>query len=297
VKSQPVKGQPVSHPLFPPRPIALLAGLLALATGPGCLAYNEECQAFVDNPREVIGHLEEEVYIDKPNARHANNAIAQLAADAFLHSADDTGFPAVFSVINGGNIRAEGVCITRTTLPPGPLKKGVLHEALPFNNSVLALDLTRREIRELMEQSVGELARQGEPILNPPGNFLHLAGGSMEVDCSKPGGQKCELSQSCRVTRLTAGGRDMLFGDPNERFRVALTRFLVTSGFGSSDILEGLDQDASRNPIFASRQGGIDVRLAEQYMRDHYGLDGPGLKVEPDRIKFVNCATPPRPAG
>ena len=275
----------------------MLLALVAAMPGLGCLAYNDECQAVVDNPREVIGHLDEDVFIDKANARHANNALGQMAADSFLHSQDRTAAPAVFGIINGGGIRAEGVCITRETLLAGPLKKGVLHEALPFDNLVLAVNLQRQELRKLMEQSVSALLREDQPITNPSGDFLDIAGGHMTVDCSKAGGISCVVGQTCRVTALEVGGRDVLAGNPEEPFRVALSRFVLTSG--ENGLLAGMDSDLTRNPVFAAEQGGIDSRLAEQYMRDHYDKrqGQPGLKVDPTRILLNHCAVPSRPAG
>jgi len=276
---------------------AALWALLSATSGTGCLSYNDECQAVVDDPREVIGYLDEDVFIDKANARHANNALGQLAADAFLHSQDGTQAPAVLGLINGGGIRAEGVCITRSVLPVGPLKKGVLHEALPFDNLVLALNLQRGELRRVMEASVSALSREDQPITSPSGDFLDLAGGHMTVDCSKPGGPSCVLGQTCRVTALEVGGRDVLTGNPDETFRVALSRFVVNSG--ENGLLAGMDQQPQRNPVYASQQGGIDSRLAEQFMREHYDKrkGQPGLKTDPSRIKLNHCAVPARPAG
>lgn len=284
----------MSHPIpsRAPGALPLLLALLAAAPGAGCLAYNDECQAVVDSPREVIGYLDEQVYLDKPNTRTAPNAIGQMAADAFLHALDDQPDKAVVAVINGGNIRAEGVCITRNTLLPGPLKKGVLYEVLPFNNQVMGLDVTRTELRLLMEAGVSALPKVGEPVLNPPGRFMDISeGSSMEVDCSKPAGS--------RVVRMQVAGKDILTGNPDEKFRLAITKFLVFEGEGSSDILASHGTDLSRNPVTAQLQGGYDNRLAEQYMKDHYDKrqGQPGLTLDPNRLKLDNCATPPQPAG
>ena len=55
----------------------LLTALLAavLSPGLGCLAYNDPCQPLVPDPDSVLGYLGEDVYLDKPYARHDNNAL------------------------------------------------------------------------------------------------------------------------------------------------------------------------------------------------------------------------------
>jgi hypothetical protein len=67
---------------------SLLTALLAAALAPafGCVAYNDPCQPLVDNPDAIVGFLGEDVLIDRPYARHDNNALGQLAADALRHA-------------------------------------------------------------------------------------------------------------------------------------------------------------------------------------------------------------------
>ncbi len=51
-----------------------------------CVAYNDQCAPLVDNPQERVAFIAKgtEICIDRPNARHANNAIGQAATDAFV---------------------------------------------------------------------------------------------------------------------------------------------------------------------------------------------------------------------
>src|SRR5215218_3053608 len=105
---------------------SLVIAVLALTTS--CVAYNDQCQPLVENPNERVAFIARgtELFLDRPNARHANNAIGQQASDAFAWVFSETDKPADFGVVNGGSIRAEGLCITRNIVGSGPLSNGVL---------------------------------------------------------------------------------------------------------------------------------------------------------------------------
>jgi 2',3'-cyclic-nucleotide 2'-phosphodiesterase (5'-nucleotidase family) len=180
-------------------------------------------------------------------------------------------------------------------VPAGTLKKGVLHEILPFDNQVLALDVPGETLRLVMESSVANLSREGEAIADPPGNFLNIAGGTMEVDCSKPGGPSCVKGSTCRVTKLMVGTRDVLASSPDNKYRLAITDFLVNLGAGVREYLRGLDSNPAANPARASQ---VDSNLAEDYMRKNYSVSVErGLRLDPARTRLLNCAIPPKPAG
>lgn len=270
----------------------LLAALLAaaLAPGMGCLAYNDPCQPLVPDPDAVIGFLGEDVFLDRPFARHDNNALGQLAADAYLHAEDDSNAPAELGVINGGAIRAEGLCITRTSLPPGPLTDGVLHEVILFENRVVTVDLTEKELVDLMEHSVGSLFEEGQPIATPFGGFLHVSEGTtVRVDCSFQRGQ--------RVRELTVRGRAVSLPprtDESIRYRVAMPNFLLDGGDGYGPIIGGVGTNTERNPVQSRKLGGVDANITAAYMKATYPSAAEPL-VEAGRIVFENCAKPPRP--
>jgi 2',3'-cyclic-nucleotide 2'-phosphodiesterase (5'-nucleotidase family) len=274
----------------------LVLAAAALAGSAGCIAYNEQCQGLVDNPDEVVGYIAAPVFLDKPNARHDNNAIGQMEADAFVDAFSDSSRKPDFGVVNGGGIRAEGLCVTRNILPVGPLKKGVIHEILLFENLVKAVDLTEPEVVLMMEHSVERLSPVGTPIVSPAGQFLQVSSAvQMQVDCSKPVGQ--------RVTSLKIGNNTLAHpGDPAKKYRVALTAFLL-GGDGYS-MLVAPAADPSREPAQAQRLGGTDGNLTADYMKRTYNKDqASGLKKDPNRVSFtgsdggVTCAVPPAPAG
>ncbi|MFL5350018.1 MAG: 5'-nucleotidase C-terminal domain-containing protein [Hyalangium sp.] len=268
--------------------MALVA--VALAPGLGCLAYNDPCQPLVPDPNAVLGYLGEDVYLDKPYARHDNNALGQLAADAYQHAEDDSSAPAALGIVNGGSIRAEGLCITRTMLPKGPLTDGVLHEVFLFENQVVTVDLTEKELVDMFEHSVESLSPSGQPISSPPGSFLHVSESiSMRVDCEYPRGQ--------RVKALKVGSTVVPLPprtDPTIRYRVGMISYLINGGDNYGPIFGNAGKDAARNPVQSRKLGGVDSNIVGEYMRTAYSSEAHPLR-EAQRIQLDNCALPPRP--
>jgi len=267
--------------------------LAALATG--CVAYNDPCQV-VDRPDDIVGYVGEIVYLDKPNARHANNAIGQLAADGYRHSQDGSSSypPAVLGVINGGGIRAEGFCgVSHTVVRKGPLSRDAIHQILLFDNLVVTLDLTVQEVVAIFASGAEGLSQEGQPIVSGPGNFLHPSAGThVGIDCSIPPG----TAGPGRITDLSVPGKVLVQGGvvvapPPDKVRVAITDFNINFGGGTSEFLAGLDRDPTRNVL----TGGIDSDIAEAYMHENYGTSDRALLVDPGRVTFANCATPEAP--
>jgi 5'-nucleotidase / UDP-sugar diphosphatase len=264
----------------------------------GCVAFNDDCQALVDNPNERVAFVAKgtELYLDRPNARHANNAIAQSAADAFVwvfNSQPDVTTPVAFGLINGGAVRDQGACVLRSIVREGPITRGVLGEMLPFENPVRVVDLSEQEVFEVLELSVSRLFAAPTPITSPSGAFLQVSKEvSMEVDCAR--------MASSRITSLRIGSqtitRGMLRPFPATRYRVALPGFILAGNDGYS-VLMGKGDDASRNPSQAQRFGGIDSRITMAYLlqSDFNKTIENGIKVDVNRIRFVNCSTPARP--
>jgi 2',3'-cyclic-nucleotide 2'-phosphodiesterase (5'-nucleotidase family) len=272
----------------------LSAALLAvvLAPGFGCLQFNDPCQPLVDDPDSIVGYLAEDVFLDKPFTRHDNQALGQLAADAFRHAEDASKAPAELGVINGGSLRDEGLCITRTAIPKGPLKNGLLHEVLLFENSVVTVDLTEQQLVDMFEHSAEGLSPVGQPIASPSGAFLHVsAGTTVTVDCERPRGQ--------RVVGLKVNERTVPLpprADASIRYRVAMNSFLLQGGDNYDTVFKDVASDLSRNPVTARTEEGraTDANLTEAWMRAKHPSESQALKEEA-RVVFINCARPGRP--
>ncbi len=275
----------------------LLLGLLPLlAALPGCLAYNDQCQPLVENPNERVAFIAQgtEIFLDRPNARHAPNAIAQHAADAFAWVFSETDRPVDFAVVNGGSIRAEGLCVTRNILRAGPLSNGVLHEIMLFENPVQAVDLSEQEVIDMFEHSAERLFTSPAPINSPAGSFLQVSGAvQIAIDCARPAGD--------RVTSIRINGQPVQRpGRPLSqlKYRLASSSFIIGGGDGYS-MLAGRGTDPSRNPSNAQRAGGIDSNIAAAYLRQssfNTTVEA-GLRVDPARMTLVNCSVPSRPSN
>lgn len=267
------------------RPLVLLLCCLT-----GCVAYNEQCQALVENPNEKVATLGAELWLDKPNARHAPNALGQGVADAFVDVFSATDKPADFGVLNGGSLRAEGLCgTTRNIIPANPavgLTNGVLHEILLFENLVNVVTLTEDEVMAVFEHSAERLFAVPNPIISPAGSFLQV---SKQVEVVID----CNLPVNSRVVSLKINGRTVQRpGRVNQLFRVALSEFLLLGGDGYT-MLAGPGKDSTRFPERAQRFGGVDSNIAADYLKRTKITDP--LKVDPIRMELRNCSKSMRP--
>ena len=265
--------------------LSILPLLVAVS---GCVAYNEQCQALVENPNEKVAILGAELWLDRPNTRHAPTALGQAAADAFV-DVFDGGTAVDFAIVNGGSLRAEGFCGTARNIVPATaagLTNGVLHEILLFENIVKAVDITEDEVMAVFEHSAERLFPVGTPIASPAGSFLQVSKEvQLVIDCSQPAGM--------RVTSLKINGEAVQRpGRINKRFRVALTAFLL--GGDGYTRLAAPGKDPDRNPTQAQRFGGVDSNITADFLRKTY-LKDPGLKVDPLRVDMQNCTKAVRP--
>lgn len=257
----------------------------------GCVAYNEQCQALVDNPTEKVATLGAELWLDRPNSRHAPNALGQAVADAFVDVFAMSSKPADFGVVNGGSLRAEGLCgTTRNIIPVNAtgLTNGVLHEILLFENLVKAVDLTEDEVTAVFEHSVERLFAAPNPIVSPAGSFLQVSKEvELVIDCTRP-----VLS---RVTSLKIKGELVQRpGRLNKTYRMAVSGFLLGGGDGYS-MLTSPGMDPARSPTQAQRFGGVDSNIAADYLRRTRITDP--LRVDPLRIDMQGCSKSVRPTN
>ena len=155
-------------------------------------------------------------------------ALGNLVVDAML-GADLDGQPADIAMHNNGGIRA--------ALPKGPISFGQLYAVLPFDNQLMALDLTGEQVLRILEHSVS----------SSPGK-MQVAGMTFQVDMSRPAG--------ARILEATVGGEPL---DPVRSYRVVTIDYLASGGDGQETYLVGI------NPAY----GDTEVWVVAQYIRDH----------------------------
>ena len=268
---------------------ALLA-IAAFGFASGCVAYNDQCKPLVDNPDEKIATTGETIYMDRPNTRHANNGFGQVFSESFVEVFANSGQPADFAVLNGGSLRAEGVCVTRNVIGNNtPVTNGLVSEILLFANIVQAADLKETEVVLMFEHSVERLFPSGTTISSPAGSFLQVSKGvNMTVDCSRPAGD--------RITALTINGAAVTKpGLDTKRYRVAMSSFILAGNDGYT-MLAGKGEDPDRRPAQAQKLGGIDSAIAADYLKRTFASGG-SITTEKTRVNFVNCAVPVPPTN
>lgn len=165
--------------------------------------------------------------------------VGDLIADAMRAS---TGASVAFH--NSGGIRAN--------VPQGDIRLEQIYTMLPFDNVLTTMDLTGRQIREILEFSAASRK-----------DVLQVSGIRIEYDMSKPAGS--------RAARVTVGDKPL---DDRKTYRIVTNDFLAAGGDKFETFKRG------KNVIF-----GDDVRDAVvAFLAKH----SPVAPVTEDRTTFVN---------
>ena len=112
----------------------------------------------------------------KPSVRKNETILGNLITDGMLAKAKEfTGKNVIMALQNGGGIRA--------AINEGPITVGEVITVLPFANTLATMELTGAELKEAFEISLGQYPAEN-------GGFLHVAGGKVKYDSSKPAGER-----------------------------------------------------------------------------------------------------------
>jgi 2',3'-cyclic-nucleotide 2'-phosphodiesterase (5'-nucleotidase family) len=152
----------------------------------------------------VIGRTETELDSRTSAVRTGEAAIGNLIADAIMGA---TGADA--ALMNGGGIRGNTVYSAGQELTA----KDILTE-LPFNNAVVVLGATGKDILAALEHGLSEYGSE-------QGRFPQIAGMVVRFDPTRPAGQ--------RVTAATIAGAPL---DPGRTYKLATNDFVAGGGDG-----------------------------------------------------------------
>jgi 5'-nucleotidase len=182
-----------------------------------------------------------------PLDRRANAAgestLGAVIADAFLAGTSDTSYgdkPAQIAFTNPGGLRSD--------LPNLALTFGQLFNVLPFNNSLVTMDLTGAQLLRLLEQQWERPQPAGGRVLPVSQGF------SYTWDASKPEGAAPGKGQ-----RVVPGSM-RLHGEPiamEQSYRVTVNSFMASGGDALSVFKQG------RNV----QEGESDLAVAKLYLR------------------------------
>jgi len=110
------------------------------------------------------------------------------------------------AIINGGTIKAG--------ISQGKITKKQVYAALPYDNYLVAIRLTGRQVRQALEHGVSSLEK-------PAGRFPQVSGLTFTFSRSAPVGS--------RVKEVTLGGRPL---EPEKEYVIATNDFLAAGGDG-----------------------------------------------------------------
>ncbi|MBI1799903.1 MAG: 5'-nucleotidase C-terminal domain-containing protein [Candidatus Eisenbacteria bacterium] len=129
--------------------------------------------------------------------RSGDNTIGYLVTDAMRAACG-----ADVALTNSGGLRAD--------LPEGVITRGAIYEVMPFDNTVVTLDMTGAELRQMFEDGL------------KTGRVLQSSGIRLTYDPGQP--------EQRRVVNLTLDTGAPL--DPVKKYRIAINNFIATGGDG-----------------------------------------------------------------
>ena len=153
-------------------------------------------------------------FFDNANVRLEETALGNLVADAMLWATKKQGTD--FAIQNGGGIRAD--------IPEGPIAMKLIYEVLPFDNSVMTVDMTGAEVLKMFDFIA--------TIPRGKGGFPQVSSDvSFTVDFIEG------KSGNVRIN-----GKPV---DPDATYKVATNSFMATGGDGYSMMTTGYQYDTS----------------------------------------------------
>jgi 2',3'-cyclic-nucleotide 2'-phosphodiesterase (5'-nucleotidase family) len=198
---------------------------------------NKEVQALVQaaltEAAETIDQSIGEIVRSVEPKRSGEFALGNLVVDGMLAADMGDGMPADIAMHNNGGIRAG--------LDKGPITFGQLYAVLPFDNQLMALDLTGAQVLQILEHSVSE--RPGA---------MQVAGMTFMFSTARPAGE--------RIREATVGGEPL---DPDRTYRVVTIDYLASGGDGQVTFLEGTN----------AAYGESEVWAVAQYIRENSPVD------------------------
>jgi 5'-nucleotidase/UDP-sugar diphosphatase len=171
--------------------------------------YAEQVEAKLS---EVIGNAGG--LFDNTDIRKTEAPLGNLVADAMLWATKGQGSD--FAIQNGGGIRA--------AIPEGEISKKLIYEVLPFDNSVMTVEMTGSEVQAMFDYVA--------TVPRGKGAFPQVSEGvKFTVDFG-----------AGEVRDLTINGRAV---DPNATYKVATNSFMAAGGDGYSMMKSGYHYDTS----------------------------------------------------
>ncbi|MFQ3587149.1 MAG: bifunctional metallophosphatase/5'-nucleotidase [Fimbriimonadaceae bacterium] len=176
--------------------------------------------------------------ISRSGVRERESPMSNLIADAMLEATRSAGSVAAF--MNAGGVRAD--------IEAGPITFAAAIAVQPFNNTLVQIDLTGEELRQVLEQGAG-------------GGLMHPSRGTVyQIDRSAPRGRRVTVVtvggqpwSASAVYRLTFNSFNAGGGDGHEVLRSA-NRFRYDTGLLDIDaLIEFIQKNSPVDPKLEGR--------------------------------------------
>lgn len=194
------------------KPTAVSGGDVLIPVTSGAVRPDAEVAAIVAQRRaeglSVTSRVVGSTAVPLEGVRGNEVPIGNLIADALLDYGRKQGWQTDLAFYNQAGVRA--------SLAAGEITFGQLYQVLPFANTIVQMDLTGVQVKEVLEGAAGAAGR------------LHLAGGSFVYRFANP--------NLARVVSATAGGEPL---DPARIYRVVTIDYLFTGGDGHTGFKNG----------------------------------------------------------
>ena len=212
------------------------SGLLLSVTGE-VSPKNQEAQALVDAALAEVAATKDQPIGQTARAlqpaREGEFALGNLVVDGMREVGVGDGAVVDVTFHNNAGIRAG--------LPKGTITYGQLYNVLPFDNQLIAMDLSGAQILRILEHSVADRA-----------GSLQVSGLSFRFDYSNPVGQ--------RIREVTIGEGPL---DRQRTYRVVTIDYLAYGGDGFETFLDGTNL----------AYGDGEVWAVAEYIRAHSPVD------------------------
>lgn len=212
-----------------------------------------------DSSKVVIENSPVKLSGDRMDVRVRETNLGNVVADALLDYGQ-SGFShkSNLAVTNGGGLR-------ETIAKDKPVTKGDIIAVLPFGNSVAQIQVTGQNIYDMFVKSLGSILQvdengknvldeNGQPLLEPSGGFLQVAGARVYYDTTLPT-EKRILSIDILVPE-TKAYKPL---DKSETYYLVTNDFLAAGGDGFTMLGGPREEGPSMDSIFADYLATADL--------------------------------------
>ncbi len=165
----------------------------------------ETLQVYVDKVdailNEKIGYAEDTFF--NTDVRKQETALGDMVSDSMLWYSNNMGLEVDFAIQNGGGIR--------TDLPEGDIRKKLIYEILPFDNSIMVMTLKGSDVQALFDFIA--------TIKRGAGAFPQVSEGVSYTINYTTG----------KVENILIGGKPI---DPGRTYRIATNSYMAAGGDG-----------------------------------------------------------------